>query len=56
MAESDTTERMHVLADDCWCGTTTEPVKRDDGSTGWLIVHHRAAGLPGQPLKGNADG
>lgn len=26
--------------DDCVCGVTTEPVERDDGSFGWVIVHH----------------
>ncbi len=25
---------------DCVCGPTVEPVKRGDGSMGWLIVHH----------------
>lgn len=25
---------------DCLCGPETQPVKRDDGSMGWLIVHH----------------
>lgn len=24
---------------DCACGPRVEPVKRDDGSVGWLIVH-----------------
>jgi hypothetical protein len=22
------------------CGVTSEPVHRDDGSFGWVIVHH----------------
>lgn len=30
--------------DECICGPTTEPVFREDGSTGWLIVHHSLDG------------
>lgn len=30
--------------EDCVCGPTTEPVERDDGSFGWLIVHHSLDG------------
>lgn len=29
---------------DCPCGPTTEPVPRDDGSMGWLVVHHSLDG------------
>lgn len=29
---------------DCVCGPRTEPVERDDGSMGWLIVHHSLDG------------
>jgi hypothetical protein len=29
---------------DCPCGQTTEPVARDDGSMGWLVVHHSLDG------------
>lgn len=29
---------------DCPCGPTTEPVFREDGSNGWLIVHHSLDG------------
>lgn len=29
---------------DCMCGPTTQPVPRDDGSYGWLIVHHSLDG------------
>jgi hypothetical protein len=29
---------------DCICGTTTEPTKRDDGSIGWVIIHHSLDG------------
>ena len=30
--------------DDCPCGPTTHPVKRDDGSIGWVIIHHSLDG------------
>lgn len=30
--------------DDCVCGPTAEPVKREDGSVGWVIVHHSLDG------------
>lgn len=30
--------------DNCVCGPTTDPVKRDDGSVGWVIVHHALDG------------
>lgn len=30
----------HELAEDCICGPTPEPVKRNDGSVGWVYVHH----------------
>lgn len=30
----------HDTADSCCCGPTCEPVQRDDGSIGWLYVHH----------------
>ena len=29
---------------DCICGPDHEPVMRDDGSNGWLIVHHSLDG------------
>lgn len=29
---------------DCICGTTTEPVEREDGSYGWLELHHSLDG------------
>ncbi len=29
----------HAIADDCVCGPSLRPVKRADGSTGWLYVH-----------------
>lgn len=25
---------------DCPCGPTPEPIRRDDGSTGWVVTHH----------------
>lgn len=28
----------------CVCGPTDEPVERDDGSCGWLVVHHSLDG------------
>ena len=35
----------HVVdGGDCWCGPTTEPVSRDDGSMGWLVIHHSLDG------------
>lgn len=30
--------------DDCVCGPRAETVLRDDGSIGWLIVHHSLDG------------
>ena len=26
--------------EDCVCGPESQPLKRDDGSMGWLIIHH----------------
>lgn len=34
----------HETIDDCPCGPTAKPVKRDDGSVGWLHVHHSLDG------------
>jgi antitoxin (DNA-binding transcriptional repressor) of toxin-antitoxin stability system len=34
----------HDSADTCICGPRTEPVQRDDGSYGWLVVHHSLDG------------
>lgn len=35
----------HETCDDgCVCGPRIEPVQRDDGSYGWLIVHHSLDG------------
>lgn len=33
-----------VEGDGCVCGPTVEPVPRDDGSYGWLMVHHSLDG------------
>lgn len=30
--------------EDCLCGPTVEPVEREDGSYGWLIIHHSLDG------------
>lgn len=47
------TDNVHVLPvddlidhvdEDCPCGPTVDPVKRDDGSYGWVIVHHSLDG------------
>lgn len=32
------------LGDGCPCGPTAEPVKQDDGSVCWLMVHHSLDG------------
>lgn len=46
-------EAVHVIPDNdavhhtehaCPCGPSDEPVKRDDGSVGWLTVHHSLDG------------
>lgn len=29
---------------DCLCGPRTEPVAREDGSFGWVVVHHSLDG------------
>lgn len=34
----------HKHAEDCPCGPTTEPVERDDGSMGWVVIHHSLDG------------
>lgn len=36
----------HEEGEDCICGPTSIPVKRDDGSVGWVIVHHALDGRP----------
>lgn len=34
----------HDVSDECPCGPRSEPVKCDDGSVGWLSVHHSLDG------------
>lgn len=34
----------HITTDECVCGPTDQPVKREDGSVRWLVVHHSADG------------
>jgi hypothetical protein len=34
----------HEFTDDCPCGPESRPVKRDDGSVGWLVVHNSLDG------------
>lgn len=29
----------HEICEECICGPTAEPVKRDDGSVGWVLIH-----------------
>lgn len=39
---NDLTE--HRTAEQCACGPTVRPEKREDGSIGWVIVHHSLDG------------
>jgi hypothetical protein len=51
---NDVTNTMHVvpindlidhdLIDTCLCGPAIQPVKREDGTVGWLTVHHSLDG------------
>lgn len=41
MPNSDLIEHVYV---DCPCGPETDLVKRDDGSIGWVYVHHSLDG------------
>lgn len=34
----------HEKTEDCPCRPTAKPVTRDDGSVGWLYVHHSLDG------------
>lgn len=34
----------NLTGDDCVCGPATQPVEREDGSIGWLIIHHSLDG------------
>lgn len=38
LVEHETTD------DDCVCGPSLEAVPRDDGSMGWLVIHHSLDG------------
>lgn len=40
-----------TCGDGCVCVPAAEPVKRDNGSVGWLLVHHS---LDGRELKEEA--
>ena len=35
---------FHELDESCPCGPTADPVKRDDGSVGWVLIHHSLDG------------
>jgi hypothetical protein len=35
---------VHDLDEECVCGPTHHPVQRDDGSVGWMMVHHSLDG------------
>lgn len=28
-------------SDSCWCNPQSVPVKREDGSVGWVVVHNK---------------
>jgi len=34
----------HDINEECACGPTPRAEKRDDGSVGWVIVHHSLDG------------
>lgn len=34
----------HEESEDCLCGPSIEAVFREDGSNGWLIIHHSLDG------------
>lgn len=34
----------HEADDDCICGPAADPVKRGDGSIGWVMLHHSLDG------------
>ncbi len=37
-------KHKHDENDDCGCFPRTEPVPREDGSVGWLIIHNALDG------------
>lgn len=58
----DETHEVHVVPisdlvdhepENCLCGPRAEPVKRPDGSYGWLIVHHALDGRTDAETEGN---
>lgn len=48
MSEVDVTPTAdlidHASGADCLCGPRMVPVQRDDGSVGWIVVHHSLDG------------
>jgi hypothetical protein len=34
----------HEISEDCPCGPWPDAVRRDDGSVGWVLVHHSLDG------------
>lgn len=42
--ENDLIQHDSSGGQDCVCGPSTEPVEREDGSMGWLVVHHSLDG------------
>ncbi len=43
----DLVEHQDGPGADCVCGATTEPVPAEDGSMGWMVVHHSLDGREG---------
>lgn len=41
----------HTSDDDCSCGPTSNPIKGDDGTISWLMIHHSLDGRE----RGEAD-
>lgn len=37
---------QHEQNDDCICGPSQEMVEQDDGSDGWIVLHHALDGRP----------
>jgi hypothetical protein len=44
LPNADLIEHRCEPDDECPCGPTTQPVPRDDGSIGWLTIHHSLDG------------
>ena len=44
MPVADLIEHTNAIGEDCVCGPRTEPVQRDNGSYGWVLVHHSLDG------------